>query len=193
MGCLVGCVKIGKIDNNNRQERGMDWKDRLATVRLVVLDVDGTLTDGGMYYSAEGDVLKRFYVQDGMGITLLQRAGIEIALLTSENSPIVTARAKKLKITHVILGCQAKKKALEELSQKLSIPLEQVAYMGDDVNDEASMQIAGVKVCPGDALPRIQAISDYVCKRPGGNGAVREFAEMLLKAQNKSNTLPIVW
>lgn len=171
----------------------MHWKERLKHIRLVALDVDGTLTDGGMYYSAEGDVMKRFYVQDGMGLTLLHRAGIEIAFITSENSPIVGARAKKLRIKHVILGCQAKKHALEDLSKQLSIPLEHMAYMGDDVNDEAPMKIVGVKACPSDAVAVIKSISDFVSTKPGGRGAVREFVELLLEAQNKSNTLPEVW
>jgi YrbI family 3-deoxy-D-manno-octulosonate 8-phosphate phosphatase len=171
----------------------MDCEERLKEIQLLVLDVDGTLTDGGMYYSAEGDVLKRFYVQDGMGITLLQRAGIKIALLTSESSPIVKARALKLKIEHVILGCKAKRQALLDLAQKLEIPLHRIAYMGDDVNDEAPMQIAGIAACPSDAVSVIQKVADYICQAQGGKGAVREFAEKILEAQGKSNTLPEVW
>ncbi|WP_068467955.1 KdsC family phosphatase [Candidatus Protochlamydia phocaeensis] len=171
----------------------MNLDERLKAIRLLVLDIDGTLTDGGMYYSAEGDTLKRFFVQDGMGLTLLQRAGIEIAFMTSELSPIVSARAKKLKVKHVILGCQAKRQALEELAEKLALSLEQIAYMGDDVNDEAPMLIAGFRACPSNAVPLILAIADYVCEKAGGQGAVREVAEMILKAQNHSNTLPVVW
>lgn len=170
-----------------------DLETRLRSIQLLVLDIDGTLTDGGMYYSAEGDVLKRFYVQDGMGITLLQRAGIEVAFLTSENSPIVTARAKKLGIKHVILGCRAKQQALMELAQKLNFTLEQIAYMGDDVNDEAPMSLVGVSSCPSDAVPLIQELVHYKCKKKGGNGAVREFIEQILKAQRKPHSLPHSW
>ncbi len=170
-----------------------ELESRLREVKLLVLDVDGTLTDGGMYYSAEGDVLKRFYVQDGMGITLLQRSGIQIALMTSENSPIVKARAQKLKISQVILNCKSKKPALENLSETLQIPLRQIAFMGDDVNDEAPMSISGISACPSDAVPIILDTADYICKHAGGHGAVREFAEMILAAQEKPNRLPEVW
>ncbi len=165
----------------------MSWMERLKRTQLVVLDVDGTLTDGAMYYSAEGDALKRFYVQDGMGITLLQQAGIEVALLTGEDTPIVAKRAMKLRINHVILGCQAKREAVEELSLRLAIPLEHIAYMGDDVIDEAPMKVVGVRACPSDAVPVIQLVSDYICAKSGGKGAVREFAELLLATQGRSN------
>lgn len=174
-------------------ELDSNLEERLKEIQLLVLDIDGTLTDGAMYYSAEGDALKRFYVQDGMGITLLQRAGIEIAFLTSENSPIVIARAKKLGIKHVILGCRAKHQALTELAEKLKLNLDQVAYMGDDVNDEAPISLAGVSACPSDAVPIIQELVDYICSKPGGNGAVREFIELILHAQRKPNSLPHSW
>lgn len=167
--------------------------NRLKKIRLLILDVDGTMTDGAMYYSAEGDIMKRFYVQDGMGITLLQRAGIDVALLTSENSPIVLARAKKLGIRNAILGCRAKKQAVEDLAKSLQLNLDEIAYMGDDVNDEAPMKIVGAAACPADAVYVIRSVSHYVCACRGGHGALREFAEMLLKSQDKPNTLPHAW
>lgn len=171
----------------------MDWKNRLKQIQLVVLDVDGTMTDGGMYYTAEGDIMKRFHVHDGMGINLLRYAGIEIAIMTADPSPIVAARAKKLKIEHVLLGCKAKKNALEALCSKLSISLDCVAYMGDDINDEAPMRISGVKACPANAVRVIREIADYICTNAGGHGAVREFAELILEAQGLPNTLPEDW
>lgn len=171
----------------------MEWKDRLKQIRLIVLDVDGTMTDGGMYYTADGDVMKRFHVHDGMGLNLLRKAGIEIAFMTSESSPIVTARAKKLKIEHVILGCKAKKSALEKLSAELGIPLDQIAFVGDDINDAQAMRISGVKVCPANATKVIRELADYTCTLAGGHGAVREFAELLLEAQNQFNTLAEDW
>lgn len=188
-GTLKKIVMKIAVASNSAQKH----EEKLKKIKLVVLDIDGTLTDGGMHYSHEGDMLKRFYVQDGMGITLLKRAGIAVAFLTSENSPIVAARAKKLGIQHVILGCQAKKQALETLCNDLSISLDEVAYMGDDVNDEAAMQIAGFKACPVNAVDRIVAIADLVTSKPGGQGAFRELAELLLQAQGHSNTLPEVW
>ncbi|MDF2576809.1 MAG: family hydrolase [Chlamydiales bacterium] len=167
--------------------------EKLKKVKLVVMDVDGTLTDGGMYYTAEGDVMKRFYVQDGMGITLLKFAHIEVALLTSENSHIVQARGKKLGIKHVIIGCKEKKKALQELTQELNLTLEEVAYIGDDINDAPPMKIVGISACPNDAVDLIQKIATYKCSKLAGHGAVREFIELLLAAQGKSNELPEKW
>lgn len=171
----------------------MDWKERLKHIKLVVLDVDGTMTDGGMYYTAEGEVMKRFHVHDGMGINLLHRAGIKVAILTADKSALINARAKKLNIEYVILGCKAKKSALEELSSKLALSLEQIAYIGDDINDEGAMRISGISVCPANALPVIRSLADYTCSLPGGHGAIREFSEMVLEAQNLPNTLPEDW
>lgn len=167
----------------------MEIKELAKTIELLVLDVDGTMTDGGMYYSKEGDSLKRFYVKDGMGITLLKRNGIDVAIITGEDSSIVLARAKKLQIEHVIIGCKEKRQALLSLSKRLDIPLENIAYMGDDVNDEEVMKIVGIAACPSDAVNRIRNVSHYVCEARGGHGAVREFIEIILDAQGKSNTL----
>lgn len=171
----------------------MEQKKALEQLQLLACDVDGTLSDGWMYYTAGGDGMKRFYVQDGMGITLLQRAGIRVALITSENSPIVLARAKKLRIEHVIVGCQAKKQALEQLAQETGIPLDHMGYIGDDVNDEAPMRLVAFSACPSDAVPVIKSVAKYVCQAVGGRGAVREVAELILAAQHKPNTLPEVW
>lgn len=166
---------------------------KLASIKLLVMDVDGTLTDGGMYYTDEGDAMKRFHVRDGMGVMLLRRAGISSAIITSENSPIVLARAQKLLIDNVILGSRSKHTALAELADKLSVSLKDIAYIGDDVNDEHAMKIVGLSACPADAVPYIKNIASYVCAARGGEGAVRELAEMILEAQYKPNSLPEQW
>lgn len=159
-------------------------------MRLLVTDVDGTLTDSGMYYTAEGEVMKKFSTRDGMGITLLQRAGIPTAIMTTEDSPIVLARAKKLRIEHVIIGARNKKAALLELSEKVGIPLDEIAYIGDDINDANPIQMCGVSACPADAVETIASLAGYRCKARGGEGAVREFAEYILQAQGKPIVLP---
>lgn len=167
--------------------------EKLSKVKILVMDVDGTLTDSAMYYSPEGDMLKRFSTRDGMGITLLHKNGIKTAIITSENSPIVSARAKKLQIEHVFLGCRNKTEAFKELGESLGITCDEMAYMGDDVNDYHVLQLAGTSACPSDATTAIRDICDYICTTKGGNGAVREFCELILKAQNKPIILNENW
>lgn len=157
---------------------------------MLVMDVDGTLTDAGMYYTAEGEVMKRFSTRDGMGVTLLHRAGIRTAILTTENSPIVLARAKKLQIDNVVLGSRNKKDAILGLSAQLEIPLENIAYIGDDINDANPMKMCGASACPADAVETIRSLAGYICHTRGGYGAVREFAELILTAQGRPIVLP---
>lgn len=171
----------------------MTVHERAERIRLVVMDVDGTMTDGGMYYSAAGETMKRFSTRDGMGVTLLHRAGVQVALITSEPSEIAAQRARKLKITHVVLGTHDKTAALTSMAADLQIPLEAVAYIGDDVNDGPVMRICGLTGCPADSVEAIRSSAHYVCSRPGGHGAVREFIELILIAQNHPVTLPEQW
>jgi 3-deoxy-D-manno-octulosonate 8-phosphate phosphatase (KDO 8-P phosphatase) len=170
-----------------------DLIEKIKKVKIMVMDIDGTLTDGMVYYSKNGEELKRFYIRDGMGIELLHKSGIQVGILTSENSPIVMARATRLKIEHVILGSRNKKKSLEELSENINIPLESIAYIGDDVNDLQAMQISGFSVCPVDSVESIKDVADCVLTHNGGEGAVRELAELILTTQNKPITLPESW
>jgi 3-deoxy-D-manno-octulosonate 8-phosphate phosphatase (KDO 8-P phosphatase) len=167
--------------------------EKLKEVKLLVMDVDGTLTDGTAFYSKDGEAMKRFSLRDGMGIELLRKGDIDVAILTTETSAVVTARAKKLKIEHVILGSRNKKKSLKELTDSLGLDLKNVAYIGDDVNDYQAMQISGVAACPGDSVEKVKEISDIICKKNGGYGAVREFSEQILLAQNKEIVLPENW
>jgi 3-deoxy-D-manno-octulosonate 8-phosphate phosphatase (KDO 8-P phosphatase) len=164
----------------------VDFVQRCVSIRVVVSDVDGTLTDGGMYYNAEKEAMKRFSARDGMGVTLLQRSGIEVVLMTSDQTGISEARARKLGIQRVLEGVQDKSLTINELSKQLNVPLHEIAYIGDDVNDEAPLKRCGVSVCPSDAAHEVQKWVQYVCKHSGGNGAFRELAEIILLAQNKS-------
>ena len=167
--------------------------ERAASIKLVIMDVDGTLTDGAMYYSARGEELKRFNTRDGMGITLLHRGGIQTAIITSENSDIVLRRAQKLGITEVVLGSHDKTATFHDISRRSGLDAESIAYIGDDVNDLHVMQLCGLSGCPSDAVNAIKSVAHMVSSFPGGNGAVREFAEFILIAQGKYVTLPEQW
>ncbi len=151
-------------------------------VKLICVDVDGTLTDGGMYYSAQGEELKRFDTRDAMGLLLLRKAGIAVAICTSENSPIVAARARKLQIEDCLLGIKDKVAAIGALLAQHGLDWPQLAYVGDDVNDQAVLAKAGLSACPADAPGKTPAQVMYVCNRLGGHGAVREVCELILAA-----------
>lgn len=170
-----------------------ELKDRILKVKVLVMDIDGTLTDSTVWYSKSGEELKRFSLRDGMGIELLHKGGLKTAFLTSENSPIVISRATKLKIGSVMLGSHNKLKSLQEFAKNSNYQLEEIAYCGDDVNDLQAMQIAGFSACPCDAVDAIKDISHYVLKNRGGRGAVREMCEIILQAQGKPITLPEAW
>jgi len=167
--------------------------EKCAKIKLIVMDVDGTLTNGKVTYSDSGEQEKVFSIRDGMGVELMHRTNIEPAILTSEDSDIVRARAKKLRIKHLICGSRQKKDDLIKLAEKLSLSLENIAYIGDDVNDMQAISVAGVSACPADSAVAILETSDYICKKNGGEGAVREFIELILLAQNKPVTLPEIW
>jgi YrbI family 3-deoxy-D-manno-octulosonate 8-phosphate phosphatase len=161
---------------------------RAAPIRLVVSDVDGVLTDAGVYYSAAGEELKRFSMRDGMGVELLRSAGIRCAWLTREQSPIVAARASKLGIDRLCSGQLDKRQALPALLQELGFPLHEVAYIGDDVNDlEALSWVAeaGLAACPADAAPKVARAVHFVTAARGGHGAFRELCDLILDNQKE--------
>ena len=145
-------------------------------IKLLVTDVDGTLTDGGMYYDVQGNEWKRFDTRDGMGISRLRAAGIAVMLLTGEDTPIVTRRAEKLQVEYCFLGTKDKKAILAIFCEEQpSFFWDTTAYIRDDVNDLPSMKLAAVAAAPADAQPPVRQIASYVCKASGGHGAVREF------------------
>ena len=163
---------------------------RMKEIRLFLTDVDGCLTDGGMYYTAEGDVMKRFCVYDGMGMVCLQQAGIPCGILTSENSPIVKARAEKLKLQYLYLGvgskvnsnCLTKLQAAQEICGQLGITLKDVCFVGDDINDVELLSHVGYPCCPPNARPEVLAVEGiHVLKTPGGQGVIREICDEILK------------
>ena len=164
-----------------------DIKSRLRSVGLFLTDVDGTLTDGGMYYSADGDVMKKFNTRDGMGLQLLQREGVKVGIITSEMTEIVSRRAAKLGVDFLVQGRRdgGKLAAAVEIAGSLGLTMEQVAYIGDDVNCAELLRHAGVAACPADAMPRVKTIPGImVMSLRGGEGCVREFINMILEARD---------
>lgn len=147
--------------------------------RIIAVDVDGTLTDGGMYYTADGEIAKRFDTRDAFGMNLLRKQGWTAALVTAENTPIVLARARKLGIDHVHVGISDKVAFMADLLPKLGFDWEALAYVGDDLNDLEVLRRAGFSACPADADPKVRAVVQYVCARNGGHGAVREVCNLL--------------
>ena len=162
-------------------------------IKLFLTDVDGCLTDGGMYYTADGEVMKRFCVYDGMGMVCLQQAGIPCGILTSENSAVVKARAEKLKLRFLYLGVgskvnpdsQTKLQAAQEICAQTGIGLEDVCYVGDDINDVELLRAVGHPCCPPNARPEVKAINGiHVLQTPGGQGAIREITDSILTEMN---------
>lgn len=149
-------------------------------IKLLITDVDGVLTDGGMYYDRNGDALKKFNTRDGMGISLFRSSGGVVAIVTGEHSPAVVKRAEKLNIDECHLGVQDKLPVVRRLAEKYSLKAQEIAYIGDDINDLSAMSFCGFVACPVDAHPRVQAVANVVCKARGGAGCVREFVDILL-------------
>jgi YrbI family 3-deoxy-D-manno-octulosonate 8-phosphate phosphatase len=153
-------------------------------VRLLCVDVDGVLTDAGMYYGPDGEVLKKFNTRDGMGLARVREAGIAVALISGEDSAIVHARAAKLKIDDVFCGIADKRACIDQLCAREELALEEVAFIGDDLNDLAALECVGLACAVADAAEPVQAIAHYVTGRRGGDGAVREVCELLIAARH---------
>jgi N-acylneuraminate cytidylyltransferase len=170
----------------NKQRAGMDWAGRASRIRLFVSDVDGVLTDAGMYYSETGDELKKFNTRDGMGFSRLRQAGIKTALVTSETTDLLIRRAMKLKIDYLYQGVTDKLACVSQLAADLSLTLDEICFVGDDLNDIELLKQVGLACCPADAAPGNKALCHYVARRRGGEGCVREVVDCLLKATDGS-------
>ena len=157
--------------------------DLLRGIRLLCVDVDGVLTDAGMYYGPDGEVLKKFNTRDGMGLARVREAGVAVAIISGEDSAIVHARAAKLKIDDVFCGATDKRAAIDELCQRHGLNLVQVAFIGDDLNDLPALECVGLPCAVGDAAEPVKAVARYVTERRGGDGAVREVCELLISAR----------
>lgn len=162
----------------------MTLSEKAARIKMLILDVDGTLTDGGIYIDANGVQAKKFNVRDGMGITLLQSAGIHVGIIShSRAQTILDERARMLGIQYVYSGKESKLEVLNKWTEELSIPLEEMAYIGDDVNDIEVLQHVGLSACPSDAHIKVINVVDVVLNREGGKGCVREFIDRFLLSE----------
>lgn len=162
-------------------------RERLTPIRMLVLDVDGVLTDGSLHYSPGGEEVKQFSVRDGLAIRMLLEAGITVAIITGRSSQALAMRCTDLGLDPelVIQGSGHKRADLVRLMKELGLSGPEVAVMGDDLPDLPMIEMAGCSACPSDAVPEVIAACDVVCGAPGGRGAVRELAELLLKAQRR--------
>jgi 3-deoxy-D-manno-octulosonate 8-phosphate phosphatase (KDO 8-P phosphatase) len=155
----------------------------MQNIKLLLLDVDGVMTDGGIYYSNSGDEFKKFNIQDGYGIRKLHQAGIKVGIITGRTSKIVEKRAQDLGITEVHQNLDNKLEAYESIKKKYNLIDAHIAYIGDDEFDLAVLKSAGFSAAPADALPVVKKQVHYVCSRGGGHGAVREVIDLILKYQ----------
>lgn len=162
-------------------------------IRLLVLDVDGVLTDGGLYYDANGLAIKRFDVHDGIGLRLARSVGIEVAVLSGMDVPCVVKRLEVLGIKEYHGGSDNKRTLLEAMRQRLGLEWEEIAYLGDDWVDLAPMLAVGLPAAVANALPEVKEAARYVTRLSGGHGAVREFVDFLLTCQGKRDALLEHW
>jgi 3-deoxy-D-manno-octulosonate 8-phosphate phosphatase (KDO 8-P phosphatase) len=157
--------------------------NRARRIKLVLTDCDGVLTDNGVYYSSEGEYLKRFSIRDGMGVERLKNLlGIETGIVTGELSKIVLKRAEKLGIREVHLGIKDKGALIQSLAQRRGVELSSIAYIGDDVNDLSAFALVGLTATPSDATIFALQVAHYRCQAKGGYGAFRDFAELIIRA-----------
>ena len=157
-------------------------------IKIILTDVDGVLTDGGRYYSDRGEILKKFHVRDGMGVNLLLRNGIKTIIVTKENSKITKKWAKEMNINKVISSSLKKENELPKICKKFNVSKNEVAYIGDDVNDLALLEKVGFSAVPNDASNMIKKRVDYVCSKDGGKGAFREISDLVILSQFGSKT-----
>lgn len=159
--------------------------EKASRIKLVVTDIDGVWTDAKMYYTSDGELMKSFSTYDGMAVYLLKQAGIPTAIITGENSGHVAARAKKLMIEDVYLGINDKLEVFQDILDKYELHAEEVAYIGDDVNDYTVMQVAGLTASPS-STPAFHILKpDILLERAGGDGAFRELADIILASKDQ--------
>jgi YrbI family 3-deoxy-D-manno-octulosonate 8-phosphate phosphatase len=161
--------------------------NKIQNIKLVLTDNDGVLTDSGVYYSENGEELKRFSIRDGMGVARLrQLADVDTGIITGENSIPVKKRAEKLNIVELYLDVQDKYAVLKAILKRKDLQPKEIAYIGDDSNDMEVIKEVGLSACPSDAMDFVKKEVDYVCDLPGGHGAFREFAELIIKEKNNN-------
>ena len=155
-----------------------------AGIRLLVMDVDGVMTDGKIIYTSDGQEIKSFNIKDGLGIKRAQASGIETAIITGRTSPMVERRALELGIAHLVQGREDKLAALSDLLDQTNLSLDQVAYIGDDLPDLTAIESVKLGACPADAADEVKSRANWVSTRAGGDGCVRELCDLLVSHQS---------
>ncbi len=155
-------------------------------IRAIVLDVDGVLTDGGVWWGPNGEEWKRFSFADIMGVSLARKAGLTVALISGEDSPLVDRFAMKMGLVDVEKGCKDKAGAVRAFAERRGFALAEICFMGDDVNDLEALGFVGTSAAPANAVPPARQSASFVSKKDGGNGAVRELVDAVLKARGKA-------
>ena len=186
---IYGLKSLISLNNQRNTMKSKGYKSRstalsvkIIKIKLVLTDCDGVLTDAGVFYSARGEEMKRFSIRDGMGVERLRNlVKIGTGIVTGEISGSLKKRAEKLKIQELHLGIKNKVLVLNEILKKKNLKAENIAFIGDDVNDLEIMKLVGLTACPSDAIDGVKNISDYICTSRGGYGAYREFAELIIK------------
>ena len=161
-------------------QKNLKIKQKCKNIKLLLTDVDGVLTDGGRYYSKEGEVLKKFHVRDGMGVNILLRNNIRTVILTKEKSMITKKWAKDMNISQVYSGFTKKERALTQICKKYKVSLKEIAFIGDDTNDLEALKKVAFSAVPNDAVVQVKKIADYICKASGGKGCFREMSDLIL-------------
>ena len=162
-----------------------ELKNIIINIKLLILDVDGVLTDSSLFYGKDGEALKRFNVRDGQGIKLAQSYDIGIAIISARDCNIVKSRFTELGVKHIYQGCYDKAKKIKELSNEMNIPVTEIAYIGDDILDVPPLEIVGLPICPKNAHPSPLTKAKLVTELNGGEGCVREIIDLILKEQGK--------
>lgn len=165
------------------KKKGITSPSEIPEIKMLLTDCDGCLTDGGMYYSEAGDELKKFNTRDGVGFELLHKLGIITGIITSENVDLNRRRAKKMKLDILEIGCTDKLTAIKKICDNLSINIENVCYIGDDINDIEAIKAVGFGCCPANAIEEVKSVAKYISTFNGGNGAIREICDYILTAK----------
>ena len=180
----VGNFKVNEQYKTKQELSAETITASLQKIKLLALDVDGVLTDGTIYISPAGEVFKGFNAKDGMGISCALRNNLQIAVITGRQSPIVERRCEELGIKLFMQGVKDKRLALQKMAQELGLTREEIAYMGDDLNDIPAFKASGLNFVPADGSIEVLAVADIITKAKGGRGAVREAITMILAAQD---------
>jgi 3-deoxy-D-manno-octulosonate 8-phosphate phosphatase (KDO 8-P phosphatase) len=166
-----------------------DVRERAAKIRLAVFDVDGTLTDGRIWVGAGGSVMSAFHVLDGMGMKLLQQYGVAVALVSARPGKVVSQRARELGIKHTYVNVKDKLKCIDTIGARLGIPREEIAFMGDDLNDLRALESVGLGIAPASAHPWVRERAHWRTRHAGGDGAAREVCDLILAAHEKAEQI----